>query len=197
MSEITINFNSCKLEKPINDNIESDFYLLVKASREDKTILEDIFGSFLLLIPGLLFLYGGGLMFKTCLSSHKWPSIWGEITRSEVIKEKRRGRSYGNKTVYRPMVSYKYNYNNKEFTGKNEFPMQQPGDFPVKEDAEKYLKEWPLESRVRVYFDPAKPDLSCLKPGITKAATVLFAIGVGLTSLGVIGFIITLSRHFL
>jgi hypothetical protein len=65
LSEITINFNSCKLEKPINDNIESDFYLLVKASREDKTILEDIFGSFLMLIPGLLFLYGGGLMFKT------------------------------------------------------------------------------------------------------------------------------------
>jgi hypothetical protein len=37
----------------------------------------------------------------------------------------------------------------------------------------------------------------CLKPGITKAATVLFAIGVCLTSLGVIAFIITITRHFL
>ncbi len=160
-------------------------------------MLEDILGSLLLLVPGAIMLLIGGKMVKTCFDSYKWPSIWGEIVRSEIIKERLKGRNTGNKIVYRPMVSYSYRLNSKEYTGKNEYPMQQPKNFVNKADAEKYLKDWPLSSSIRVFYKPSEPEFSCLKPGLSRMAIMLFGIGVTFTFLAIVGIALTIQRHFL
>ncbi|MBN2763381.1 MAG: DUF3592 domain-containing protein [Bacteroidales bacterium] len=125
---------------------------------------------------GLIFaIVGGAIFFLFALpplqysgTSKKWPTVSGEITRSEV----KVWRSDG-KTHYQPDIAYAYsidgkNYNSSKIT---------VGDPPLDNNvtpAKRLQAEYPVGKEVVVYYDPELPESSALKPG-NKAGDYLLA----------------------
>ena len=106
----------------------------------------------------------------------------GRITRSEV--DEFRGR-IGDKsaltTLYRPMISFAYEYKGVKYSGDH---AAQTGKVTSNSAsfAKKAVATYPAGKIIEVYVNPANPSEAMLKPG-TGASWFVFAIGLGLLGL--------------
>jgi hypothetical protein len=144
------------------------------------------------IVLGLLFILIGGFVFfmwglpplKYANASKAWPSVPGEITRSEVETYRKDG-----KTQYLPDIAYKYNIDGKNYTSSK----VTVGDPPYTSNispARRIQSEYPVGKSVDVYYDPEVPSSSALKPGIQKN-DILLAVIIGIFPL--LGILILVS----
>ncbi len=88
------------------------------------------------------------------VESEGWSTTAGEITSAKVLS----GRSS------RPAVEYVFQVSEKRYVGSR----REIKDYGAgRTAADTVLAEYPVGSRIKVYFDPSDPTRSVLKPGIT------------------------------
>jgi len=138
-----------------------------------------------LLCGGFFFLVtlagGIGLIFFSKRSKKKaglsqaWPSVPGTITRSEVQRNSSSDEDGGTSYFYTPAVEYTYSAGGQDYTGKRiSFGGTAGHSSPAKSQA--VLANYPLNSTVLVFYDPAKPGDAVLERaagGGTKAAMII------------------------
>lgn len=143
------------------------------------------------IVLGLLFILIGGFVFfmwglpplKYASASRAWPSVPGEITRSEVETYRKDG-----KTQYLPDIAYKYNIDGKNYTSSK----VTVGDPPYTSNispTRRLQAEYQVGKSVDIYYDPEVPSSSALSPGIQKN-DILLAVILGIFPLmGILIFI--------
>lgn len=141
---------------------------------------------------GLLFILIGGFVFfmwglpplKYSNASKAWPSVPGEITRSEVETYRKDG-----KTQYLPDIAYKYNVDGKDYSSSKVTVGDPPFTGSIS-PARRIQSEYPVGKSVDVYYDPGVPSSSALRPGIQKN-DILLALILGIFPL--MGILILIS----
>ena len=121
------------------------------------------------------------------LRSRSWPSVAGEILYSSI--EVSRG-ARGSK-LYAPRVSYAYSVGGREHQGKRlVFGWD---DFYTERGARVIVEKYPSGDAADVYYDPAMPWTSVLKPGVN--IRTWFATGfLGALLLGILGALVGIFR---
>lgn len=144
------------------------------------------------IVLGLLFILIGGFVFfmwglpplKYASASRAWPSVSGEITRSEVETYRKDG-----KTQYLPDIAYKYSIDGKNYSSSK----VTVGDPPYTSNispAKRMQAEYPVGKSVDVFYDPEVPSSSALRPGIQKN-DIFLAVILGIFPL--LGILILIS----
>ncbi|HPR73287.1 MAG TPA: DUF3592 domain-containing protein [Bacteroidales bacterium] len=130
------------------------------------------------IVLGLLFILIGGFVFfmwglpplKYSCASRAWPSVPGEITRSELETYRKDG-----KTQYLPDIAYKYNVDGKDYSSSKVTVGDPPFTGSIS-PAKRIQSEYPVRKSVDVYYDPEVPSSSALRPGIQKNDILLALI---------------------
>jgi hypothetical protein len=143
----------------------------------------------LLLLIGPLLAIVGVLQLIWCvvdsgrsLASGRWPTARGTIESSEV-----QATRSGGGTAYTPKVVYAYEVRGAHFHGtriwRTEFS-------PPPDQAQRIVSEFPVGSRVQVYFDPSAPDQSLLRPGLNWFSYVWFGLSCLSVLVGIGAFVV-------
>ncbi|WP_230411843.1 DUF3592 domain-containing protein [Denitromonas iodatirespirans] len=151
--------------------------------------------------PPLLIVFSGALLgaFYTFVfllpryaSSRKWPSVSGEVVRSELSKKTTRGTGTTVSKVYEALVEYSYMIGGKSFTSRRiEFLYLRSNSESFHQ---KLLSHYPLGAQVQVFYNPDKPSEAVLKPGISSGGWFLVAfLAIVLSVLGITIFVKTHS----
>ena len=125
------------------------------------------------------------------LRSRAWPSVQGKIEHSEPFAESMRaGRTRG--TVYVPSIHYRYRVHGRNYSGKEITYGRESLYTSWPERAQRKCNQYPVGSRVSVFYDPARPDVACLERGtgsqlLGYVLALVFA-GIALALVGVVVF---------
>ena len=127
---------------------------------------QDIPGLVITVIIGLALTFLGTVKLKNAAETNKWPITKGTVTSSEVAGAMK----------YYPSVSYTYIvdstvYNSNRISNMN---------FNTKNRSvvEEVLKNYPLGSEIKVYYNSADPSKALLEPGINTGNIFLLAFGI-------------------
>jgi Protein of unknown function (DUF3592) len=95
---------------------------------------------------------------RSSLRSNSWPTAEGNVLKSEVATDLRRGQP-----VYSAEVEYDYSVQGKAYHG----AIVRVGNMTTKSrmDAEGIVAQFPVGKPVAVHYDPADPSACCLIPG--------------------------------
>lgn len=151
-----------------------DRHGLIKEARKVKRLLKG-----LLALVALGFLAGATYMVwdareasqnaRLAGESRKWPKTTGRILKSEVIRTTGNSKIKKSRTVFVPLVRYRYQTEDGPFTGERVSFVRQR--FKHESDAERIVNRYPAGAEVMVYYAPEHPFPSVLKPGGEAAAT--------------------------
>lgn len=95
-------------------------------------------------------------------TSKNWPSVPGEVIKSEVETHRSDGETH-----YLPDIVYTYAVDGKTYTSSKITVGDPPLDSNIS-PAKRAQAEYPVGKAVDVYYDPEVPSSSALKPGIRK-----------------------------
>jgi hypothetical protein len=116
---------------------------------------------------------------KQARAMKKWPTATGRIIRSEVItslqQHRRPNRVRGDYdvTMYVPRIVYSYEADGHSFEGDDIGWSTSANRRSV---AEKYVKRYPLQSQVRVFYNPDDPAEATLAPTAGTLALILWFV---------------------
>jgi hypothetical protein len=131
-----------------------------------------------LILFSLALILFSGMATNKARAIRKWPTTDGRIIRSEVTttvqqhNRPNRARDY-RVTMYVPRIVYAYEVDGNPFEG-DDIGWTVSGNTPSA--AEKSVKRHPLNSQVRVSFDPADPTQSTIAPPTRTLAVILWLI---------------------
>jgi hypothetical protein len=131
-----------------------------------------------LILFSLVMMLVGRLLSKQARAMRKWPRTAGRIVRSEVDTTMQRhsrpnmARDYDVK-MYFARIVYAYEVGGNSFEG-DDIGWSVGADKPSV--AEKYVRRYPLQSSVQVFYNPDDPTQSTLAPSGTVFALVLWLI---------------------
>lgn len=111
----------------------------------------------ILIAIGMIFVSSGGYFLYRESRIRNWPVASGVILNAEVIRISRSGSS----PSFKPSVSYKYQVNGKEFTGKRVSNVSRT--YGNSADAEAVIADYTQSRQVSVYYNPQNPQDSVLK----------------------------------
>jgi len=143
-----------------------------------------VLGSLFILIGGIVFFMWGLPPLKYSNASKTWPSVPGEITRSELETYRKDG-----KTQYLPDIAYKYNVDGKDYSSSKVTVGDPPFTGSIS-PAKRIQNYYPVGKNVDVFYDPEVPSSSALRPGIQKN-DILLAVITGIFPL--MGILILIS----
>lgn len=125
------------------------------------------------------------------IQSQKWPSVKGQVQKSEIEKSvssshshsgggKRRS-STGSSTCFSLLVEYLYDVNGQKYTSNT---ITYKGMDGSEKGALKLKQKYPAGSDVFVYYNPNKPKQSVLEPGSDYVGYLLmiFSLVLGLVA---------------
>ena len=139
-----------------------------------------------LLSLGLLLILLNSISLEEAFKQKKWPKTLGTITSLDV----------SDKGSYRPVVNYKYNEGDKEFSGISDLNVPNFGSTStVKEVAFKTIGEFEVGESVTVYYDPKNPANSMIKLGPTWDQFTRLALGIIFYWVGVVGIRLGFSKR--
>ncbi len=135
--------------------------------------------------------------------SRKWPTVKGTVLTSKVEEQLSRHRDESDDAdapeqvsrTFKATVTYRYVVAEKTLEGARVAPDElETSDRSAADDL---VRTFPPGAPVDVFYDPADPAQSVLKPGISGASAILPAIGVGLVVLGLsmFGIVWKVSGH--
>lgn len=121
----------------------------------------------LIIFIGGFFVFGSFMMTKERLAemrtgtgSENWPSVSGEVTRSEL----RRAGATPQTASYYVVFEYRYEVAGTTHTG-DRVAFTRVDPIRVTED-------YPGGTRVAVHYDPNEPSVSALEPGVARASVM-------------------------
>lgn len=128
----------------------------------------------ILVALGLALTFFGMSNLSTARESEDWPTVKGQVTRSEV--ERSLSSSGDNKYTYDVIVNYAYAVNGEDFSGHRvSFGMTNSSN----PSAARFVTEsYRLGATVTVYHDPTDPNQSVLEPGTKGSAYLIPGIGI-------------------
>ncbi|BBB32603.1 hypothetical protein TTHT_1065 [Thermotomaculum hydrothermale] len=117
---------------------------------------------------GSFFMWKSGM--KKVNASKKWPSVSGTITESKLITKRewdKKKKKYNNTYSYK--IRYQYSVNNTDYEGNRVSfgRFTSNSKYVVKSK----LKEYPVNKKVNVFYNPEKPNEAVLE---TKAGLGLY-----------------------
>lgn len=115
--------------------------------------------------------------------SKSWPTTEGTIYSSEVIKSSR----------YVPKVVYTYNVDTNAYSSEK-IQLKDMAQYKKKEDAEKVASKYPVDAKVKVYYNPDKFDEAILEPGIKGEHIFMFLIGLIIFIAPLFGMIYSIKK---
>ena len=133
----------------------------------------------ILIVISLVTILIGRAVTKQTSVMKKWPTTVGRIIRSEVTTTVRqhhrpnRPRGDYNVTMYVPRIVYAYEAGGHAFEGDDIGWSTSANRRSV---AEKYVKRYPLQSQVRVYYNPDDPVEATLAPTVGRLAVILWFV---------------------
>ncbi len=132
---------------------------------------------------GLILLAVGAYQIYRGRQSTQWPTVTGVITVSELGKHVDRDTDTGStSTTYSADISYDYVVDDVAYVnGSVYFGSMQSSDPST---ARLVLNRYPVEKRVTVYYNPARPQQAVLEPGIALVAWILPALGLIFATVG-------------
>ena len=127
-------------------------------------------------LGGIAITLWGWQILRTSQMRKKWPSVEGVITASESSSED---------DDLLPHIVFCYEVDGQTFSRTFEFPS---GTQPLPEFTQAYLKKYPVDAKVRVFYHPQHPDEATLEPG-TQADWMILVMGLLMTVGGVAAII--------
>lgn len=123
-------------------------------------------------IIGLGLMAFGVINIKNNLAARKWPTVTGIITSSSADADG---------TKYIAHVSYTFNLDSVSYSSDK---ILYSGTYRSnKSSAEAVTSKYPLDSQVKVYYNPDDPQRACLEPEIPIHIYIMFAVGLALFAL--------------
>lgn len=104
----------------------------------------------------------------------RWPSTEGAIEESRLVSD--------TDDLF-PHILFSYRVGVQTYRRELGFP---GGTNPTPEFAASYVKKFPVGARVRVFYDPERPDQATLEPGLAQGDWMIFALGLSATILGIL-----------
>jgi len=147
------------------------------------------FGFVAILIFAVVLLSGVGMilgelyMVRWGICSKSWPSTTGTIIQSELVEEWSETFPLGGFDSYwMPKITYTYIVDGEKLQGNR---INFSSSFSLQLSAQRVVNRYPLNSKVKVYYNPRNPSDAVLKPGSTVGMYCLIIGGVALIILGV------------
>ena len=128
----------------------------------------------LFVIAGLLATLWGVRIIVRARRTQQWPSVEGVIEKSNISS---------NVNDLLPDIEFRYEVENQTYRRSMEFSRDVTSS---QEFAASYVDKYPAGARVRVYYDPEKPDNATLEPGLGQGDWLVFAIGLGMLVFGIL-----------
>jgi len=116
---------------------------------------------------------------KETSAMKKWPTTAGRIIRSDIAttvqqhRRPNRPRGAYSVTMYVPRIVYAYEAEGHSFQGDDIGWSTSANRRSV---AEKYVKRYPLQSQVRVFYNPDDPAQATLAPSVGRLALILWFV---------------------
>ncbi|MBI2499233.1 DUF3592 domain-containing protein [Candidatus Woesearchaeota archaeon] len=136
-----------------------------------------IIGKIIFIIIGLIFFISAIINILRGYSSKNWPSVQGKIIHSDIQIQRdiRHGPNYS------PTILFEYFINGtKYFSNRISFGGTSTGLIGI----QRILIKYPVGSDVLVYYNPQKPQISILEPGITFSIIIFLLVGIIFTIVG-------------
>jgi hypothetical protein len=95
--------------------------------------------------------------------SHGWPSVDGEIVKSDIVEETSSARTGRGTVTYRPTIRYRYRVGDADYTGER----VALGEYATEDRAaaEGVVRQYPTGRRLPVHYRPRAPDVAVLEVG--------------------------------
>jgi hypothetical protein len=151
-------------------------HLVEEGYRRRRAILTTpaVIVSAIFLLLAMIVLYAGGSRLLAARASARWPATEGVIIES---------RMRLNCVLCWPTINYHYEVKGRGFVGSS--IAAGPQDYYNLLEAGEKVRTYPLGSKLKVYYDPNNPFVSCLEPGVLRWAAYLYLVFGGcLTSAG-------------
>ena len=135
---------------------------------------------------GLLITAGGGYFASRSWQARSWPTVEGQITKSEVERERAIGDT-DEEVQYRAVVKYGFTVDGRAYTGERiAFGL---GTSNRPSDARKIIDRYPAGRAVEIHYSPSDPSDAVLETNVGGFAIITLVVGPIILFAGVIGFI--------
>lgn len=134
-------------------------------------------------LAGLLFTIFSVTIAFDAYKNKSWPTTEGTIYSSEVIRSSR----------YVPKIVYTYNVDTLAFSSER-IQLKDMAQYKKKEDAELVTRKYPVDAKVKVYYNPAKFDEAILEPGIQGVHFFMLFIGLLIFIAPLIGLFYSIKK---
>lgn len=116
-------------------------------------------------------------------NAKSWPTTEGTIYSSEVVRSSR----------YVPKILYTYNVDTNAYSSER-IQLKDMAQYKKQEDAEKVANKYPVNSKVKVYYNPIKFDEAILEPGIKGEHIFMLLIGLIIFIAPLIGLVYSIRK---
>lgn len=116
--------------------------------------------------------------------SKSWPTAEGTIITSEVVRHSK----------YEPRVIYTYSVDTLDFSSEK-ISLTPTAQYKYKDGAAKVTNKYPVNTKVKVYYDPNRFDFALLEPGIKGVHFFMFLLGVIIFLAPLIGLRYSLKKN--
>ncbi len=120
-------------------------------------------------------------------ASRSWPETLGEVVSTSI----RRSVYARGGTCFNGVITYRYVVDGRAYRSNSYDPRQQSKCFRKRSDAKEFTAWFSVGQRITVYYDPHRPSLAVLKPGLHPVTHafyglmgVVFLILIGIFALG-------------
>ncbi len=124
------------------------------------------------LVAGLATSAWGWLIIARGRRTLNWPSVEGIILQCAASDDDSL-----------PHIEFRYAVAGRDFQCKHTFP---GGTTPSQQLVASYTVKYPVGAKVRVHYDPARPEHATLEPGLARGDWMIFVLGVIATIFGII-----------
>lgn len=116
------------------------------------------------LIAGLATSAWGWAIIVRGRRTRRWPSVDGTVLQNAVIEDDSM-----------PHIEFGYTVAGRDYRCGQAFP---GGITPSRELIASYTAKYPAGAKVRVHYDPARPERATLEPGLARGDWMIFVLGV-------------------
>ncbi len=120
------------------------------------------------------------------LNAHKsksWPTTEGTIYSSEVTGSSR----------YVPKIKYNYYVDTTEYSSER-IRLKDMAQYKKQQDAQAVANKFPVDAKVKVYYNPTKADEAILEPGVKGEHIFMLLIGLIIFIAPLVGLIYSIRK---
>ena len=137
-------------------------------------------------VVGLLITAGGGYFATRSWQARSWPTVEGQITKSEVKRERAIGDT-DEEVQYNAVVKYSFTVDGRSYSGDRvAFGL---GTSNRSSDARRIIDRYPAGQAVEIHYSPIDPSDAVLETNVGGFAIITLVVGPIILLAGVIGFI--------